>query len=120
MTDILPIQTAAVALVSTMLLGMIRSFFDSMKNWHPLATQGTVIAISVSLVAGLHYFNLVPVEYQGALFAVLQGIVAGLGAIGMNNVKDGAKYGSAGATPENRKLENTDVYVAKRNTGAEE
>lgn len=89
--ETLPLITALIALISTTLMGVLKHFSETVKDWPPLAKQVFVLVLSGIMIAGLHIFDLtvVPDIYRGALVAVIQAAVAGLAGIGMHNVKKG-------------------------------
>ena len=118
--ELLPLTTGLIALLTTMLTGVFRSVLDRAKAWHPLAVQSLVLVVSLAVTAAAHYIGLVPETYQGLLSLVLQAVVGALGAVGINNVKDGVKYGSAGAVSDERIAASTETFIARKNPGAEE
>lgn len=111
-TTLLPLSTTILAVVTTVTTGLFRSLLDRAKTWHPLAVQALAGAIGIALALAGNYLNLLPSDLQGTLAIVLQGVVAAWTAVGINNTKDGVKYGTAGvrkpAEYRTRKIEDPD------------
>lgn len=107
-TTLLPLSTTILAVVTTMLTGLFRSLLDRTKTWHPLAVQALAGTVGIVLALAGNYLNVLPSDLQGTFAIILQGVVAAWTAVGINNTKDGVKYGSAGV----RKA--PDVYTTSK------
>ena len=85
----LALTTALIGLITSILMGLLEKASAAIDLMAPLAKQITILVIAVLLVTGLNFFDLtlLPEPYQTPALSLLQGVIAALSGIGMQNVK---------------------------------